>query len=871
MKTRVLGGFGGWLVRHALLWVVDALALLLTALVVPDFGLGGSGGAGALTVAVGAAFLLGLVNLLIRPLILLGARPLGFFALLAVGFVVNSVTLWITAWLLPDFTIDGLLPALLGGLVFVAVNTVVTSVVELDEEGSYYQNRIQRLARREPFAAATEPGVGLVMIEIDGLSYHHMHKALADGLLPTVSWLMESEGYALSHVDCGIPSQTSACQAGIMFGDNHDIPAFRWFDKDEQKLYVSSSDAAVINTRYARGKGLMRGGASISNMLDGDAEKSLLTLATLRGKDELQRRHRANDLYLLALNPYFLTRTFFLTLGNVVRELWEGRRQRRRDVQPRLNRLAHFYPFVRAATSVFLRDLSAQLTVLDIMRGAPAIYVTWVGYDEVAHHSGPWTADAFGELKRFDKVIARIYRVIQEKAPRPYELVVLSDHGQSFGATFKQRYGLGLKELIEQLLPAGTGVAASIGGDTGVTTLSAAGAELQSVQELGAGGHLGRAVAGTGRRLIDRGVEAQEPNDGPALANVTAYGSGNLAQVYFDLLPRKITLDELEGAYPGLVESLVQHEGIGYVAGYDGGGTAVVLGKAGRRDLHSGEVEGDDPLLPYAPADGHGAASLEKRAWQVRRVMDFPHAGDLMVVSTVYPDGTVAALEELIGSHGGMGGEQCDAFILHPPTLTVPDTRNSTDVFSILNARRGGPVAERPEPAPEADADSWSPGNLLRGIADVATWMPLALGCLSFDRMAYRRVVNDPRMTGPALLLGVLAQVLHSVTRPGGFRWWQIPAEIGVWLLASLAVFGGGYLLSRRGTYTRTFRGVGFAQSVYIIQLLAFIPAMSSAVRLVAEVMVFGPLWRIILYFPVKTIFLHYWIFQEWCRFHRME
>ena len=67
--------------------------------------------------------------------------------------------------------------------------------------------------------------------------------------------------------------------------------------------------------------------------------------------------------------------------------------------------------------------------------------------------------------------------------------------------------------------------------------------------------------------------------------------------------------------------------------------------------------------------------------------MDFPHAGDLMVISTVYPDGTVAALEELIGNHGGVGGEQTDAFIFHPPDFQVPDTRNSTDVFHILNSR----------------------------------------------------------------------------------------------------------------------------------------------------------------------------------------
>ena len=91
--------------------------------------------------------------------------------------------------------------------------------------------------------------------------------------------MMDEEGYELSRVDCGIPSQTSACQAGIMFGDNSDIPAFRWYDKDKQKLYVSGNDASELNGRYAHGNGLMRGGSSINNMMNGDAQKSLLTLA----------------------------------------------------------------------------------------------------------------------------------------------------------------------------------------------------------------------------------------------------------------------------------------------------------------------------------------------------------------------------------------------------------------------------------------------------------------------------------------------------------------------------------------------------------------------------------------------------------------
>ncbi len=57
---------------------------------------------------------------------------------------------------------------------------------------------------------------------------------------------------------------------------------------------------------------------------------------------------------------------------------------------------------------------------------------------------------------KYDRVIARIQDLIERKAPRPYDLIILSDHGQSFGHTFLQRYGYTLKEFVERHLPQGT-------------------------------------------------------------------------------------------------------------------------------------------------------------------------------------------------------------------------------------------------------------------------------------------------------------------------------------------------------------------------------------------------------------------------------
>jgi uncharacterized membrane protein YvlD (DUF360 family) len=831
------------LFRLVVITLVNALALYLTSLVVPGMNFLSVDGRSPFISAIAAAILLGLVNLFLRPVILLLARPLGFFALFAIGFLVNVVVLSITAWLLPSFELQGFVSALIAGILFASINMFLSGVLELNDDDSFYHTRIEREAARSPFPTAGEPGRGLVMMEIDGLSYHHVKKAIEDGTMPFMRHLLTEEGYRLSLIDCGIPSQTSACQAGIMFGNNDDIPAFRWYDKDAQKLIVSSKNAGELNARYANGNGLMRGGSSIDNMLNGDAYKSIITAADLFIKnDKEQLELRARDVYLLMLHPTFLMRTIVLYLVMVVRELWQGFQQWRHKVVPRLNRLEHGYPFVRAATSVIMRDLGAGFTLLDIARGSPSIYVTWPGYDEVAHHSGPWTSDAMGELERYDRVIARIYRACTERAPRPYDLIVLSDHGQSFGQTFKQRYGLTIKEFIEQHLPAGTSVTAAIGGDTGAVSLQSVGRELDNVASAGVGSATGRRVARQSKKLVDRALIEEQARAAAAErpAEVTAFGSGNLAQVYFDLFPRKITLTELNAAYPGMVDALVGHEGIGLVCGYLDDGTPVAIGKEGRRNLHTGEVTGVDPMLPYAPESGPGAATVEKRVWQVRRVMDFPHAGDLMLISTVYPDGTVAALEELIGSHGGIGGEQTDAFIFHPPDMAVPDTRNSTDVYHVLNGHRGSPIPPKaPASPPPPEIDDWSPSAILRGLALVGIWLAHATRCIIPDRDAFARVFKDRQMLGPALLMALVTIFLQNYFRSdGSFNRFELLANLLLWPFTVAMMFLAARAMGGTGSFTDSARVLGFARTPYLLLVLAFIPQLAPAVRIITAVMV---------------------------------
>jgi len=274
----------------------------------------------------------------------------------------------------------------------------------------------------------------------------------------------------------------------------------------------------------------------------------------------------------------------------------------------------------------------------------------------------------------------------------------------------------------------------------------------------------------------------------------------------------------------------------------DEAGVPIALGKTGQRNLHTNQVTGDDPLKMYGDPD--------LRAAQVRRVADFPHVGDIMVLSTVYPDGTVAAMEELIGSHGGMGSEQTDAFLFHPGDMVVPATTNSADVFAVLNARRGTPAAEIPpkKQAVPAQVDSWTPSTWITGLGQVKVWLGRLLRTLVLDRKAYEEVARDAYMTGPALLIGFIglalsALVLTNAAVGSGGNTAMILGRIVAWPFVVLFLLMAARILGGKASYTSTFRVTGFAYFGYWLALLSIVPVVGPLFRVIGFILAFLGVW----------------------------
>jgi len=663
--------------RVVFVWAVEVLGLWLLARLLPGLDVQ------SVPTAAWAVAVIALLNALVRPAIILLTLPFTVFSFGLLILVLNAGIVVLAGRIVHGLNVDNWLTALVAAFGLTAINTFFTSLFSLNDEDSVYRNIVRRIAGRGvPREQQDKPG--LIIIEIDGLSEPVFEAAIAGGYMPTMEKWLRRGSHKLAGWDCGIPSQTSSSQAGILCGNNFDIPAFRWYEKETGRLMVSNNpnDAAEIERRVSSGEGLLRdGGVSLGNLFTGDAPRSRLTLSSLLDTTR-QVREGYSDFFLYLVNPYHFTRGLALSLWEVAVELWQGARQRIANVEPRVHR-GGIFPVLRAVSTGLMREMTVSLLMGEIFAGAQIAYASFVGYDVVAHHAGPARPDALSQLRSLDSKLALFARAAED-ARRPYYFVVLSDHGQSMGATFKQRFGVTLEQHVQSLLRGEETVRAYVGYGEGWGHLNALLSEAVKHE-----GMTGRAVRRMFRRRTQEGYVNVKPSrlhgakkpGREATGNVVVCASGNLGLIYFGDSPGRLTFEKIAVEYPNLIEALVGHPGIGFVLVLSEQHGPLILGKDGIRYLGDNRVEGQDPLEHFGP----------RAAEHLRRFDTFPHVGDLVVNSVCDPaTGEVAAFEELVGSHGGLGGPQTEPFLVYPATWSDSELEvaNSNDLYWLLRRWR---------------------------------------------------------------------------------------------------------------------------------------------------------------------------------------
>ena len=376
----VLRGLLLWLLIALIFW---ALAALPGGIDIPSFG--------AVLLTTG---LVALLNALLWPFLIRLLLPLTVLTFGLGSLVLNAVIVSISIAI-----VDGSAPNF-GSAVLLAFALSVSLLLlapALSIDDDARQLRVVRRYARRVSEHTDVPGV--IMFEIDGLAEPVLRHALDSGHAPTMTRWIEGGSHRIVPWECDLSSQTGASQAGLLLGSNEDMPAFRWYEKESGQTIVSnhSKDAVELEQRHSDGGGLLAaGGASRGNLFSGDAPHCSATMSVLRDK----RRSSAREYFAYFADPYGFTRTIALYLWDVVQELRAARRQRRRG-EEHIDR-GGLYPFMRGAITVVMRDLNVATLFGDIYEGVPVVYSTFVGYDEVAHHSGIEQPDAFAVLKQHD-------------------------------------------------------------------------------------------------------------------------------------------------------------------------------------------------------------------------------------------------------------------------------------------------------------------------------------------------------------------------------------------------------------------------------------------------------------------------------------
>ncbi|HYI99670.1 MAG TPA: phage holin family protein [Thermoleophilaceae bacterium] len=644
-----LGYFG----RALVLVVIDGLALWLLADLLRGIDVP------SLRAGIATAAVIALLNALLWPLLIRIALPLTVLTFGLGSLVLNAIVIS-AAFRIVDGSDPTFGATLLTALGLAALTTAVEPLLDFDGD-AYHLRVVRRRVRGNRERNRTDvPGV--ILFEIDGLGEAVLRQAIGAGKVPTIAGWLEDGSHQIVGWECDLSSQTAASQAGLLHGSNADMPAFRWYEKEAGRLLVANhpKDATEIERRHSNGNGLLAaGGTSRGNMFSGDAPRCSATMSVIRDR----QRSRSGEFFGYFADAYALLRTISLSIADIAGERRAGRRQRRSG-DPHVDRRG-LYPFIRAAITVVMRDLNVATLMADVVEGVPVAYATFVGYDEVAHHSGILEPDAFVVLKRLDAQLARLERAARQ-APRPYHLVVLSDHGQTQGAPFRQRHGETLEEVVAR--HTGAEVHAPPAIDEAWGDVGAALAEAREDDSV-SGRILRRA---TSERMAD-GTVALGPNRAAVeeQALLTADGrpevmvlaSGCLGLVYFPREPGRLTAEAIERLHPGLLTGLAEHPGVGFVMVRSEHAGAVALGTGGSRRIADRQVEGDDPLAPFGP----------RAAWHLQRHDGFSNCPDILVNGAYDPVvDEVQPFEDFMGSHGGLGGRQMHPFAVVPAEWSLP-------------------------------------------------------------------------------------------------------------------------------------------------------------------------------------------------------
>ncbi len=668
--------FSARVVQSLIVFVVEAITILIVAYIAPNIVVDSFWAALLFAIVLSIASAIGWW-LFIQ---FVGRVPAILYPLIM--FIIAPLLIRVLGGLIPGIHIFNVWSALMIVLAITIVNVILGGLLSLDEEDSFDRNVTLKMVHK--YGKPTKTDVpGFLFLEIDGLGHDIFKKALDEGRMPTLKAWLDSESHKLIGWETDFSAQTGAMQSGILIGNNDNIPAYRWWDRAQQRIVMTGNpkDAKVLEAQLSHRNGIASdGGTSRGNMFSGDASESILTFSTVMDRS----RDRGPGFYAFLFTPFVVFRVLTLYFTDVVREWYQQIRQRMQKDPYRVSARNIPYAFFRALMGPIIQEVVTYSVITDVMRGVPSVYALYAGYDDLAHFAGMLTEDALEALEETDRLFARVERSLKY-APRPYHIVVLSDHGQSRGLTFKNAHGVSLEELVKGLIKQ----------DEAILSLSDTNEAWDNISAfLNESANGNTRTAGVVKRALkskteDDGLIEVGPDRDPKkaaadaakakVAKVVVVGSGCTGLINFKDATERMTYEQIQDAYPDLLPGLMRHPGIGWVLVKSETNGSMVMGKGGINYLDAGTVEGVDPLAVY----GAGAAD------KVKRESSFHNCPDILVNTTYDPvTGELCGFENQASHHGGLGGPQNHAFILFPSKLPY-DGRSIVGAMNVHRLIRG--------------------------------------------------------------------------------------------------------------------------------------------------------------------------------------
>ncbi|MBI2015059.1 MAG: alkaline phosphatase family protein [Candidatus Rokubacteria bacterium] len=519
----------------------------------------------------------------------------------------------------------------------------------LDDLVLALQRLLDRLVRRAQLGPAPAPGRRRLLIgQIDGLSRAVLDEARARGSAPFLARLVGQRGWRLAPLAVGLPSSTPTFQMAAMYGVRPDIPGFHYHDKRRRDdvYFPRGGDAAWVEATQAAGRpGVLRHGGAYGCVFTGGATDNLLTFTMMKrptGGGALRALSRVVVLAWVALKSSALSaielaRAVLRLLADPVGETERGWR----------------WLAIKIGISVWLRELFTMVVARDLYAGVPAVWVNYLDYDVFAHAYGPRHRRAHRALRRIDRSIHQLWRVLRRVPEHRYDLYVLSDHGQAACTPYLRLSG---GRPIEEALfdffepPRSRARAAPAGrarrlarGIAAFRTRRAPGLFQRFVN------YLEQDFA-----LVLGGLRSVREHDG-----IRVVAAGPNAFVYFLERPEPLGAEWIDARFPDAVDEISRSPGVGFVLVRAAAGPLCVWRGTRYRldDLQAGPFAGRPDL--GVVADG------------LRDLMAMPSAGDLVVYGIGAPEGHVSYVPE-VGTHAGASYDELHTFLIHPRGADVP-------------------------------------------------------------------------------------------------------------------------------------------------------------------------------------------------------